>query len=149
MFVHLHVHGPFSFLDGGSSMEELLKQAAGFEMPALALTDHNCLSGAVRFQKAAQAAGIKAIQGVEITLENDSHLTLLARNPRGYASLCRLVSKAHLDHPRGEVRADLAALSALEEVIVLSGCRRGELASLILQGRYREAVKVARQLVGK
>lgn len=144
MFVHLHVHGPFSFLDGGSSMEELLKQAAGFEMPALALTDHNCLSGAVRFQKSAQAAGIKAIQGVEITLENGRHLTLLARNPRGYASLCRLVSKAHLDRPRGEPRADLAALSALEEVIVLSGCRRGELAALILQGQYREAVKVAK-----
>ena len=63
MFVHLHVHGPFSFLDGGSSMEELLKQAAGFEMPALALTDHNCLSGAVRFQKPLRQPASRLSQG--------------------------------------------------------------------------------------
>lgn len=143
MFVHLHVHGPFSFLDGGSSAEELVARAASLDMPALALTDHDCLSGAVRFQKAARAAGIKSIQGVEITLENGTHLTLLAKNPRGYASLCRLVSTAHLDHPRGKPGASFEALLALEEVIVMSGCRRGELASLILQRQYREAAGLA------
>lgn len=142
-FVHLHVHGPFSFLDGGSSIEELLARAAYFDMPALALTDHDYLSGAVRFHKAARAAGIKAIQGVEITLENGAHLTLLARSPRGYAALCRLLTRAHLNHPQGQPGVDFAGLAQLEEVIVLSGCRRGELAALILQGRYREALKVA------
>lgn len=142
-FVHLHVHGPFSFLDGGSPIEGLTSKAAHFDMPALALTDHDYLSGAVQFHKAARTTGIKAIQGVEVTLENGSHLTLLARNSSGYASLCRLLTRAHLENPRGRPRVDWAGLAQLKEVIVLSGCRRGDVASLILKGQYGEALKTA------
>ena len=69
MFVHLHVHSPFSFLDGASRGEELIAAAAEWGMPALALTDHDGLSGVVRFHKAATAAGIKPIIGAEMTLE--------------------------------------------------------------------------------
>ncbi|MDP3044978.1 MAG: PHP domain-containing protein, partial [Bacillota bacterium] len=83
-FVHLHVHSPFSFLDGASSIEDLVAAAARYGMPALALTDHNNVSGAVRFYRACVAAGIKPLQGVEITLEGGAHLTLLADGPEGY-----------------------------------------------------------------
>src|SRR5665647_855444 len=100
-FVHLHCHSPFSFLDGASQVEELVQRAAALNMPALVLTDHNNLSAAVQFAQAASQAGLKAIQGVEVSLEDGSHLTLLAQNRRGYADLCRLVTAAHLNNPRG------------------------------------------------
>lgn len=138
-FVHLHCHTPFSFLDGASPVEDLVKQAAELGMPALAVCDHNNISSAVQFAQAARQANIKAIQGVELELENGSHLTLLAQNEQGYASLCQLVTSAHLHHPRGQAAAAGRDLEFLQEVIVLSGCRRGKLAQLILQGKYREA----------
>ena len=79
MFIHLHVHSQYSFLDGASSIETYLKKAAELEMPAIALTDHNNVSGAVEFYKQANELGIKPIQGVEITIEGGFHLTLLPR----------------------------------------------------------------------
>lgn len=144
-FVHLHCHSPFSFLDGASSIENLVKKAASLQMPAIALSDHNNVCAAVKFAKEAEKAGIKPIQGVEITLLNGSHLTLLARNARGYAAICRLLTAAHLGSPRLDPRCSLEELPKLSEVIVLSGCRRGELSSLILQGQYREARQRARE----
>lgn len=112
-------------------------------MPALAITDHDNLCAAVQFDQAARAAGIKPIQGVEATLEGGYHLLLLARGPRGYASLCRLITSAHLSHPRGEPEAASADLENLEDVIILSGCRRSPITTLILAQKYREAVKAA------
>ena len=101
-FVHLHCHTPFSFLDGASPVAELVQRAVELDMPALALTDHNNLSAAVQFAQVARQSGLKAIQGVEVSLADGSHLTLLAQNRQGYASLCRLVTAAHLNHPRGQ-----------------------------------------------
>lgn len=147
-FVHLHCHSPFSFLDGGSPMKELIEQAAGQGMPALALTDHNNLCGAVQFQQLAQAKGIKPVIGVELTLEGDYHLVLLAQNPAGYANLCRLLSKAHLQNPRLKPKATIADLALHQEgLFALSGCRRGEIPSLILHGRYRDALEAGRRYV--
>lgn len=144
-FVHLHVHSPFSFLDGASAVEDLVALAAEQGCPALAITDHDSLSGTVKFGKAARAAGIKPIQGLEITLDNEAHLTLLARNHKGYASLCRLLTRAHLEHPRGQPRTSFEALWGLQEVIVLSGCRKGAIPALILAGDYRAALHMARE----
>lgn len=138
-FVHLHCHSPFSFLDGASPVEDLVQQAAELGMPALAITDHNNLSAAVQFARAAGQAGIKAIQGAEAHLEDGSHLTLLARNKRGYASLCRLITSAHLHNPRGQASVKAEDLEKLQDVIVLSGCRRGAIARFILQGDYNQA----------
>lgn len=71
-FVHLHVHSPFSFLDGADAIETIVKRAAELDMPALALTDHDNVSGAVRFTRACQAAGIQPIIGAELTIAGSS-----------------------------------------------------------------------------
>ncbi|MBX5464105.1 MAG: DNA polymerase III subunit alpha [Clostridia bacterium] len=145
-FVHLHVHSYFSFLDGASSPEELVRRAAELGMPALALTDHDNVSGAVRFARAARAAGIQPIQGAEVTLEGGYHLTLLATGPAGYARLCRLLSEAHLNHPRGRPRVRWQDLEAHRQgLIALSGCRRGEIARRLLRRDFAGALEAARR----
>ncbi|HLN61504.1 MAG TPA: PHP domain-containing protein, partial [Symbiobacteriaceae bacterium] len=161
-FVHLHVHSPFSFLDGASRLDALVEEAALQGMPALALTDHDNLSGAVRFQKKCLDAGLLPIQGAEVTLQGGHHLTLLATGPRGYANLCRIVTAAHLGgeptagpggllalapgHERLQPAAPFAALRhGTEGLIALSGCRRGEVPSLILRGRLAEAEAAAKR----
>ncbi|MFO7171882.1 MAG: DNA polymerase III subunit alpha [Bacillota bacterium] len=162
-FVHLHVHSPFSFLDGASSIDRLVEEAARLGMPAMALTDHDNVSGAVRWLRQAQAAGLKPIQGVELTLEGGYHLTLLATGPEGYANLCRLITAGHLGYIPGPgddpfrrppdwaerrlaPRCSLEHLAACAEgLIALSGCRRGEIPSLILRGRRKEAEEAARR----
>lgn len=138
-YIHLHTHSPFSFLDGGSSIEALVSRAAQFEMPALAITDHDNLCAAVKFDQVAKMAGIKPIQGCEVTLENGFHLILLAGNSKGYASICELLTHAHLSNPRGNPQVAFDDLHKLHDARILSGCWRGELANLIINGRYHEA----------
>ncbi len=144
-FVHLHVHSPFSFLDGAGGIKELADRAAELGMPALALTDHNNICGALRFAAAAEQAGIKAIQGAEVSLQDGSHLTLLAGNARGYASICRFLTRGHLSSPREDPRCQEEDLPELEEVFVLSGCRRGRIPALLLKGLNRQAEEEARR----
>ena len=86
-FVHLHVHSQYSFLDGASSLDRLLEKASEFDMPAIAITDHNRLTGAIRFYDKARAIGIKPIIGAEVTIEGGYHLTLLCKNSTGYSNL--------------------------------------------------------------
>ena len=144
MFVHLHVHTPFSFLDGASDLDRLVQSTAQLGMPALAITDHNNLSAAVRFVKAAEKAGIKPIIGVEVTLEGGYHLTLLAQNREGYANLCKILTRAHLDNERGSPAASLRVISEhARGLIALSGCLRGQVPSLIAQRKFREAKQAA------
>ncbi|MGI6081267.1 MAG: DNA polymerase III subunit alpha [Limnochordia bacterium] len=144
MYAHLHTHSPFSFLDGAASMESLLTRAAEIGCRALAVTDHNNLSVTVRFHKLAAEIGIKPIQGCEITIDNGCHLTLLCQNRTGYANLCRLVTRAHLDAPRGLPQVSRRLLEEHSEgLIALSGCRHGEVAALMLQGQNRQALEAA------
>jgi error-prone DNA polymerase len=79
MFIHLHVHSPYSFLDGASSISGIVERAARLGMHSIAITDHNKLSSAVRFIKAAKKAGIKPIIGCEVTMKGNFHLTLLCK----------------------------------------------------------------------
>jgi error-prone DNA polymerase len=144
-FVHLHVHSPFSFLDGAGRLEELVEKAAFYEMPALAITDHDNLAVAVFFHDLCSRAGIKPLQGAEVTLEKGYHLVLLARDASGYSNLCRLLTRAHLDHPRGQPRTSHALLKKFARgIIALSGCRQGEIPSLVFQRRYQEALEKTR-----
>ncbi len=143
-YVELHCHSNYSFLDGASHPEELAYQAAKLDMPALALTDHNGLYAAIIFHQACRESGIKPIIGAEITLENAHHLTILARNNNGYSNLCKLLTTAHMEHEKGNPSLREDALSQYAEgLFCLSGCRNGEIASLISEGKKSQAVTAA------
>jgi error-prone DNA polymerase len=163
-YAELHAHSNFSFLEGASHVDELVLRALELGYETLALTDHDGLHGAMEFAQCARAWGLRPITGAEITLvrskkpgvrsKEDSaaldwqghHLTLLCETPRGYANLCRLLTHAHLDHERGKpyVQPDVLARHT-EGLIALSGCRRGEVSSLIAEGQPREAEAAARR----
>jgi error-prone DNA polymerase len=147
--VHLHTHSSFSFLDGVSPIEHLVERAAEMGMPALALTDHDNLAAAVRFTQQARKSGIKPILGAEVTTEGNHHLTLLCRNRAGYASLCRLLTQAHLNNERLKPQATWEMLEAnAEGLVCLSGCPRGAVSFHLARGRYQEAEEAARRLIG-
>src|SRR5881409_151031 len=133
MYIELHCHSAYSFLDGASLPEQLALTAANLGYPALALTDHNGIYGAMAFAQEAKSLGLQAITGAELTLLDGSHVTILAETPEGYANLCRLITEAHLGRAdRRDPRLDFASLEARHEgLIVLSGCRDGFLPQLL------------------
>jgi len=110
-FVELHCHSNFSFLDGASHPHELAERAAELEMPALAITDTGGVYGAVRFMQAARRLGVRPLIGAELEIDGDP-VRILARSKRGYSQLCRLLSHAHKEQPKGEARTDLATVSS-------------------------------------
>jgi error-prone DNA polymerase len=134
-YVELHAHSAYSFLDGASQPEELAARAAELGYEALALTDHDGVYGSLEFAHAAKHFGVRPITGAEVTLADESHVTLLVENARGYANLCRLLTAAHA-HTRDTAnreplppRLDLTVLEELNEGLVcLSGCARDGLA---------------------
>jgi error-prone DNA polymerase len=144
MYIELHSHSAFSFLDGASSPEALVHRAVQLGYPALALTDHNGLYGSMAFAQAAKHEGLQAITGAEVTLLDGAHVTLLAETPRGYANLCRLITEMHLGRAdRRDPRLDFEALVARQEgLIILSGCRAGLLPTVL----RRDGVTAARRL---
>ena len=134
-YVELHAHSAYSFLDGASQPEELAARAAELGYEALALTDHDGVYGSLEFAHAAKHLGVRPITGAELTLADESHVTLLVESARGYANLCRLLTAAHAhtrDTPdRGQTppRLDQTLLEELNEGLVcLSGCARDGLA---------------------
>ncbi|MBI5152488.1 DNA polymerase III subunit alpha [Candidatus Peregrinibacteria bacterium] len=154
-FVHLHVHSYYSLLDGLSSPETLVQCAKKQGSPALALTDHGVLYGAIEFYKAAKKAEIKPIIGSEVYIAGRTrfdktagvdikpyHLTLLATNFIGYQNLINLVTKAHLEGYYYKPRVDYGLLSAHHEgLIALSGCMIGEIARVAVNGDIPAAAK--------
>src|SRR5215471_12807333 len=109
-YVELHCHSNYSFLDGGSHPFELAMRAAQLEMPALALTDHGGVYGAVKHLQACRKLRIKPIIGSALEVDGEE-LILIARNLRGYSNLCRLLSLAHADQPKGEARSSLKTVA--------------------------------------
>jgi error-prone DNA polymerase len=109
-YVELHCHSNFSFLDGGSHPAELAMRAAELEMPALAITDRGGVYGAVRFVQACRKVGVKPIIGAALEVDGEE-VVIIARNLRGYSNLCRLLSFAHADQPKGEARATIAKVA--------------------------------------
>ena len=158
-FVHLHVHSEFSLLDGAARIPELVARAKAMGQPAVAVTDHGVLYGAVELYTAAVAAGIKPILGCEVYMAPRSHrdkegradrdphhLVLLARDNTGYANLVQLSTIAHLEGHYYKPRIDKELLAAHREgLICLSGCVGGELPQAILSGDLDLAERVARQ----
>jgi error-prone DNA polymerase len=97
MYVELHCHSAFSFLDGASLPDELAAAAVRLGYDALALTDHNALAGSMEFAQAAASLGLRAIHGAEIDLEDERHLTLLVESTQGWRNLCRIITRAHAE----------------------------------------------------
>ena len=146
-YVELHAHSAFSLGDGASTPEALASRAAALGMGALALTDHDDLGGAVRFAKGCAEAGISPIFGAEITLADRSHLTLLVENPTGWGNLCTLVSRGRMERPRGEPGVTFEALAERSAgLVALTGCPRGRVPRLLVQGRFAEAREEAGRL---
>ena len=155
-FVHLHVHSEYSLLDGLSSCQELAGCAVELGMPALALTDHGAMYGAVHFYKACKAAGVKPVIGLETYVaprgrqdrdpkrdRTPCHLVLLAQNDVGYHNLMRLATIAQLDGFYYKPRVDKETLAEYADgLIVLSGCGSSEVSQLIKVGRLDQARQV-------
>jgi DNA polymerase-3 subunit alpha len=156
-FVHLHLHTEYSLLDGAIRMKELMKKAAEFKMPAVAITDHGNLFGAIEFYQEALRAGVKPIIGCEAYIAPGSHkdrpasrrdaayhFTLLAENETGYQNLVKLVTAAHLDGFHYAPRMDKELLAARSAGLIgLSGCLAGEINSAIQANNIEKAKQSA------
>ncbi|MDP3091077.1 MAG: DNA polymerase III subunit alpha [Nitrospira sp.] len=158
-FVHLHLHTQFSLLDGANQIEPLVQQIKSFGQPAVAMTDHGNMFGAIEFYRKAKDAGVKPIIGCEAYMalgsrhaKKDSglahndyyHLILLARNLTGYQNLIKLSSKAYLEGFYYKPRMDKELLKEHHEgLIALSGCLSGEIPYLIGQKDMDGAMAVA------
>src|SRR5919198_2146899 len=153
-FVHLHTHSEYSLLDGASRIATLFGRAAEFQMPAVALTDHGGMFGALNFYEAGRETGVKPILGVEAYVapgsrfdrtpgedaEKYRHLTILARNEAGYRNLLQLVTDAHIDGFYLRPRIDKEILAERSGGLIgLSGCLAGEIARYIVAGQDRKA----------
>jgi DNA polymerase-3 subunit alpha len=154
-FVHLHTHSEYSLLDGASKIDDLIAKAIQFKMPALALTDHGNMFGALEFYQKATQSGVKPIVGEEFYLSPSSrksrergerpyHLILLAKDETGYKNLLELSSCAYLEGFYYRPRIDKELLSSHSSGLVCtSACLSGEIPSLINTGRYEEAKRRA------
>jgi len=153
-FVHLHCHSHYSLLDGMAKIDKLIEKAKEFGMPALAITDHGVMYGAIEFYQKAKEANIKPIIGFEAYLtplgrhqkikadEKKYHLTLLAKNFEGYQNLVKLCSLAHLEGFYYKPRIDDELLKKYHQgIICLSGCLQGEIPQLILAKKFDLAKK--------
>jgi DNA polymerase-3 subunit alpha len=155
-FVHLHTHSHYSLLDGLGTPKDIVKKAKEHGAPAVALTDHGVLYGAVEFYKAAKEQGIKPIIGCETYVAPNSrfdrtpgaenkpfHLVLLAKDKEGYSNLMRVISQAHLEGFYYKPRVDIGLLKAHSKgLIALSACLAGEVARSVLDGDEKRQLEV-------
>src|SRR6202795_1514494 len=164
-FVHLHLHTDYSMLDGACNIERLVKRVKDLEMPAVAMTDHGNIFGAVHFVNAAKQAGVKPIVGCELYIckkedhraapEGDTynHLLVLAENEEGYRNLVKITSEASLHGFYYKPRVSKKFLAEHSKgLIALSGCLKGEVAERLMENNYDAARLAAanyRDLFGK
>jgi error-prone DNA polymerase len=151
-YIELHAHSYFSLLDGASSPEALVARAAALGMSALALTDHDTVYGAVRFDLAAQQHGLHPLLGAEVTLADGHHMTLLVESELGWQNLCWLLSRGRALASKGQAALPADELPGhTDGLIALSGCAQGALPSAVRRGDWTTARTVAahyRELFG-
>ena len=143
-FVHLHVHTEYSLLDGAIRCADLAKRCAEWGMPAVAMTDHGVMYGAVEFYQQCKSAGVKPIIGCEMYVSPDgidnkekkyNHLLLLAENDEGYHNLIKLVSIANTRGFYYKPRVDHQLLAQYSKgLICSSACLAGEIPRFLLKG---------------
>lgn len=167
-FVHLHLHTQYSLLDGACRIKELIQQAIDFQMPAVAITDHGNMFGAIEFYEAAQKSGIKPIIGCEVYIapksrydkneplgegSGSNHFILLASNEEGYRNLSKLVSIGYIEGYYYRPRIDKEVLASHSKGLIgSSACLKGQIACHILENRINDAIKTAdefRSILGK
>jgi error-prone DNA polymerase len=161
-YAELHAHSAYSFLDGASTPEELVEEAARLDLRALALTDHNGLYGAVRFAEAAAELDVRTVFGAELSLGGGSrteapdppgpHLLVLARGAEGYRRLSRQLAAAHLaGGEKGKLRYDYDALTeaAGGHWHILTGCRKGSVRQALSDGGPQAAERALAELVDR
>jgi DNA polymerase-3 subunit alpha len=157
-FVHLHVHSEYSLLDGAIRLSQALEAAKAYNMPALAITDHGNLFGAVSFYQEARKAGVKPIIGCELYVapgsrlerssgkgaEGNYHLLVLARDSLGYRNLLKLVTKGYLEGFYYKPRVDKQLLAEhCGGLVAMSACLHGEIPHWLLQGQWERARQTA------
>jgi DNA polymerase-3 subunit alpha len=157
-FVHLHVHTQYSLLDGAIRLEDLFKKAKAYAMPAIAITDHGNMFGAIDFYQTAYRTGIKPIIGCELyvapgsrfsresnsKIENARHIVVLARNIHGYRNLIKLTSMGYLEGFYYRPRVDKELLKQFGDGLIgLSACLHGEISEHLLRGDKESAAKAA------
>ena len=154
-FVHLHLHTDYSMLDGACDVEKLCQRAKELGMPAVAMTDHGNIFGAVHFVNAARSAGIKPIVGCELYIckkddhriertppdgDTYNHLLVLAENEEGYRNLVKITSEASLHGFYYKPRVSKRFLAEHSKGLIgLSGCLKGEVAEFLMEEKYDAA----------
>jgi error-prone DNA polymerase len=149
-YIELHCHSAYSFLDGVSLPQELAQRAGQLGHTALALTDHNSVSGSMELAQSAADHGVKAIHGAEIDVVGARHITLLVRDERGWSNLCRIITLAHRHtrdrgsrRERAEPRVEMqSVIDRAEGLVCLTGC-----AERSVIGRGGEDERTARRLL--
>lgn len=162
-FVHLHVHSDYSLLDGGGAVSSYIGRAVDLKMPALAITDHGSMFGAISFYKQALASGVKPIVGCELNVakgsmhdkrpagrrawDSSNHLVVLARDVDGYRNLVKLVSAAYTEGFYYKPRVDLDLLGRHSGgLLALTACLKGIVAENVIAGRAADAKARAAEL---
>ncbi len=159
-FVHLHVHTQYSLLDGTIRLDNLFKKAKEYQMPAVAMTDHGNIFGAIDFYQHAQKYGIKPIVGCELYVapksrfdknthtsgESSHHLLVLVKDMHGYKNLMQLVTSGYLEGFYYRPRVDKEILRKYNEGLIgMSACLHGEISDLLLKGNKEAARRVAEE----
>ena len=161
-YAELHAHSAYSFLDGASTPEEMVEEAARLDLRALALTDHNGLYGAVRFAEAAVELDVRTVFGAELSLGSQArtenpdppgpHLLVLARGPEGYRRLSRQLAAAHLaGGEKGKLRFDIDTLTEAADGHwhILTGCRKGHVRQALSDSGPDAAARALADLVDR
>lgn len=161
-YAELHAHSAYSFLDGASTPEEMVEEAARLNLRAIALTDHDGLYGVVRFAEAARELDVATVFGAELSLGNTPrtdvpdppgpHLLVLARGPEGYRRLSREIARAHLaGGEKGKPRYDLDTLTEASggHWHILTGCRKGHVRQALSEGGPEAAERALADLVDR
>ncbi len=164
-FVHLHVHSEYSILDGVIRLSDLVNRTVEYGMPAVALTDHGAMYGAIEFMGLCRSAGIKPIVGCEVYITDDIHsreekdksnsyhFVLLCRNDAGYHNLVKLVSRSYIEGFHYKPRIDKTLLAEHSEGLIgLTACLKGEVPTRLLMNKRPEALRAAseyRDILGR